>query len=204
MVSLMDSGFPLGRGQARSLRLSRGLAVGRLDLVGPVRFDGGQVVMDLGDVQLEVLDRLEHQRGLDVRGVCGEPFQAAAEAVGVELLGGQDIGVGHRGGLGPPADAEEGRGLEQAVGDEDLDEDAQGDVTLPGLRVRRWWRRSRSARSSGRGRATRRRVGSGSGCGSPWEALPGGRVRYPVCQESRSEAIPSARNPPRGVRNVSE
>ena len=105
--------------------------------------------MDLGDVQLEALDRLEDQGGLDVRGVRGESLQGAAEAVVVELLGGQAVVVGQGGGLGPLADAEEGLGLEQAVGDEDLDEGAQGDVALPGDEFGRWWRRGRVARSSG-------------------------------------------------------
>ena len=87
--------------------------------------------MDLGDVQLEVLDGLENQGGLDVRGVRRESLQGAAEAVVVELLGGQAVVVGQGGSLGPLADTEQGFGLEQAVGDQDLDEGAQGDVSFP-------------------------------------------------------------------------
>ena len=67
-----------------------------------------------------------------VSACVGEPLQGAAEPVVVELLGGQPVVVGQGGGLGPLADAEEGLGLEQAVGDEDLDEGAEGDVALPG------------------------------------------------------------------------
>jgi hypothetical protein len=40
--------------------------------------------------------------------------------------------VSQGGGLGPLTDAEEGLGLEQAVGDEDLDQGAEGDIALPG------------------------------------------------------------------------
>jgi hypothetical protein len=56
----------------------------------------------------------------------------ASEPVVVERPGGQPVGVGHQGGPGPWADAEGGLGLGQAVGDEDLDRCAEGDVTLPG------------------------------------------------------------------------
>src|SRR5262249_56543349 len=105
---------------------------GRLGLVGAVQLDGGQVVVDRGDVEVEPLDRLEAQGALDVGGGRREPLQGAAEAVIVELLGGHPVGVGHGGGLGPRADAEEGLGLEQAVGGEDLDQGAEGGIALPG------------------------------------------------------------------------
>ena len=112
--------------------------------------------MDLGDVQLEPVDRLEDQGGLDRRGVRGEPLQGAAESVVVELLGGQAVVVGQGGGLGPLADAEEGLGLEQAVGDEDLDQGAEGDVALPGDEFVDGGGEVELARSSGRWRAGRR------------------------------------------------
>ena len=79
-------------------------------------------------VLLELLDGLEHQGGLDGRGVLGESLQGTAEAIVVELFDGQPEGVGHRGGLGPLADAGEGLGMGESVGDQDLDEAGQEDA----------------------------------------------------------------------------
>jgi hypothetical protein len=75
----------------RRQRGRRRLALGGLDLVGPVQLDSGQVVMDLGDVQVELLDRLQDQGGLDVPGMLVEPLQGASEPVVVELPGGQAV-----------------------------------------------------------------------------------------------------------------
>jgi hypothetical protein len=110
----------------------RRLAHGQFDLIGPVQLDGGDVVVDLVDVEPEPLDRLEDQGGLDGGGMFGEAFQGASEPVVVELLDSQVVIVGQGSGAGPLSDAEEGLGLEQAVGDEDLDQGAQGDIALPG------------------------------------------------------------------------
>lgn len=88
--------------------------------------------MDLADVELEVLDRLKDQRGLDRGGVRREALQGASESVIIELLDGQVEIVGQGGGLGPFANAEKGLGPEQSVGDEDLDQGAEGDLALPG------------------------------------------------------------------------
>jgi hypothetical protein len=65
-------------------------------------------------------------------GVLGESFQGAPEPVVVELFDRQVVGVGQGSGLSPRSDAEEGLGLEQAVGDQDLDQGPPGDVALPG------------------------------------------------------------------------
>jgi hypothetical protein len=108
------------------------LALGSLEiLVGPVEFDVGDVGGDLMDVELELLDGLEGQGGLDRLGVAGEPLQGATEPIIIELGSGQVVVVGHGGDLGPLADAEEGLGPEEPVGDEDLDEGAPGDFPLP-------------------------------------------------------------------------
>ena len=109
-----------------------GLALDGLGLVDAIQLDGGQVVVDLGDVELELLDRLEDQGGLDGRGVVGESLQGAAETVVVELVGGQAEIIGHGSGLGPRADADEGPGLEESVGNHDLHAGAPRDLALPG------------------------------------------------------------------------
>jgi hypothetical protein len=63
------------------------VALGSHDLVGAVQPYGGQVVLDLGDVHLELLDLLEDQGGQDVRSVFVEPLRVAVGAVVIELLG---------------------------------------------------------------------------------------------------------------------
>src|SRR5206468_12855386 len=58
-------------------------------------------------------------------------FEGATEAVVIELVGSQVVVIREAGVLGPLADAKEGFGLKQAVGDQDFDEGAQGNVPFP-------------------------------------------------------------------------
>jgi hypothetical protein len=86
------------------------LSLGGLDLIGPVQLGGGEVIVDLADIELEVFDRLEDRSGLDRGSMRGEALQGASESVIVEWLGRQVVGVGQVDGAGPIPDAEEGLG----------------------------------------------------------------------------------------------
>src|SRR5512135_1772438 len=94
--------------------------------------------------------------------------------------------------------AEEGLGLEQAVGDEDLDEDAEGDIALPGDESVDGGGEVESLEVVGDGGQGADALGLVSGGGNHGAVLLGNRDSCQVCQERRNDATPSGSTRSRG------